>query len=386
MERKQSLPRHTILAKTSSRFGALIVDVASLLALFIGLFYGCFNLAFSKTITNNDFALLFKYEINSHLTYFDEETQTNKIFDSDDDYTVYQNPVVYYYLSYLTGENIEYPEGQDKSSYCAPNYNEPIVLEDGSQVLPKDYYTISWYNYNILGIHDENPDDEKSISYFTYQKDGDNNFDKTKIGVPKNKRYDADKKEQVEITSTQLAHVYEKIYVSAYNHLAHQSFFLNVRNEINFYNTLSFTLSWAVAGIIVYLIVPLFFKNCETLGKKLFKIGLASFDGYQFDKRYLPLRLVPYLLTLIAMFLISYSSIYGAILVVLAIALTSFGISMGSPKKATLHDYVSRSIVVDMKASILFKNHYEEEKYVQEEDNLPPQENHGEEPPLRYEK
>ena len=59
---------------------------------------------------------------------------------------------------------------------------------------------------------------------------------------------------------------------------------------------------------------------------------------------------------------------------------------MGSPKKATLHDYVSRSIVVDMKASILFKNHYEEEKYVQEEDNLPPQENHGEEPPLRYEK
>ena len=88
MERKQSLPRHTILAKTSSRFGALIVDVASLLALFIGLFYGCFNLAFSKTITNNDFALLFKYEINSHLTYFDEETQTNKIFDSDDDCTV----------------------------------------------------------------------------------------------------------------------------------------------------------------------------------------------------------------------------------------------------------------------------------------------------------
>ena len=62
---------------------------------------------------------------------------------------------------------------------------------------------------------------------------------------------------------------------------------------------------------------------------------------------------------------------------------------MASPKKASLHDFVARTIVIDDKTSIIFENEIEEEAYLLKEDNLEEvvkEEGDGEEPEISYEK
>ena len=170
---KQTLPRHTNLAKLSSRTAAFLVDIACTLAFTFAFFFGCFNLIIKNTAAyKSGIAKLDDIEVNSHLMYRDENGKLEAYEENDS--KTYENILSYYYLNYLTGEGIE-----DKS-LASPSYNKTFVVDD-KEVFPKDYYKVQWYNYNVLQIVDDNPDSEKSQCYYTYQKDSEGNFDKTKI-------------------------------------------------------------------------------------------------------------------------------------------------------------------------------------------------------------
>lgn len=390
---KNTLPRHTILAKQSSRIGALIVDFAFTFLLTLGLYYGCFGLIFTNFVTNNDFTKMATYEINSHLCVYDKETKKIDIIQSDEDYKVYEVPVKYFYMSYLTGENIEVPSGGDTSNplkYAAPNYDRQVKIDDNTYVTTKEFYSVSWYNKNVLGIEETdytgNEINPNVSAYFTFQKDDEGNINKDAIGIPRNERYDSSSNSMKEITSTQLAKYYKEKYMTAYYTLLDQPFYSDVASHANFYTGISVAIPFIISSIISYVIIPLFTKNGATLGKLLFKICLANYEGYKFKKYQLLLRIIPLILVASSIVFVK-SSIYVCLTIVTVIGLVSFCLMMASPKKCALHDYVARTIVVDKDASILFDNQIEEDKYFLNEEKKDEKIVYGgEEPELKYEK
>lgn len=387
---KYSLPRHTNLAKQTTRYGAAIIDIAIGLLLGLILFYGCFNLIFSNTMNNKNYSNLYSWELYSHLVYYDEATKSNKIYSSTEDYLVYEVPVQYYYLNYVTGVNIEVPSGGDTShpeKYASLVYDKELTLSDGSKVLPKDYYTMEWFNINVLGIKGDKPESEQNSSFFTYKTDSSGNYIKNELGVPKSKRYDTNKSTVVEITKTDLASYFSEQYQEAYSHYSSLPFVSALTTEVNFINTVELMLSVTLSGLITYVIIPLFFKNGETLGKKIFKLGLANLEGYRYKKHQLLLRFIPFFITCVALTFIPATTLYFDFIIIAVMLLVSFGITMASPKKCAMHDYVARTIVIDTKTSIIFDNMILEEEYLKKEDKLEDEIiMGGEEPEISYEK
>lgn len=378
---KQTLPRHTNLAKLSSRTAAFLVDIACTLAFTFAFFFGCFNLIIKNTDAyKSGIAKLDDIEVNSHLMYRDENGKLEAYEENDS--KTYENILSYYYLNYLTGEGIE-----DKS-LASPSYNKTFVV-DNKEVLPKDYYKVEWYNYNVLQIVDDNPDSEKSQCYYTYQKDSEGNFDKTKIGIAKNKRYNEQVGAVVVLEEKDIAGFLKKVYSTAYQHLCAQDFYIELNQPVAFLETVSVVSSVLCGAAIVYIVFPLFFKKGQTPGKKVFKIGLASYDGYSFNNLKLLLRFIPLFLTVGITLLPFFNGIIVLFIIYVVMFLVSFALAMASPKKCALHDFVARTIVVDYKTSIIFDNEIDEEEYIEKEDNIPrivQEDGDGEEPELKYEK
>ena len=373
-KKAQTLPRHTNLASQSLRLVSAIVDIAIGLALTFAFFFGCFNLIFSSR-TNELKAQVEQYRLDSHLQVRKEDGSIGIVENKSD---VYEEVLEAYYLRYLPGKPLV-------GEAAAPNSDKPIKV-DGVDVLPKDYYTVRYFNKEVLGITQENPDGEKSSSYFTYKKDADNNYLYDEIAIPRDERYNPDIGAKEEITEAVLLAHYQEIYVTAFYHFASQDFYQLTSNEYYLYYTISISASILSAGIVNYIVLPLFLKNGQTLGKKIFKIGLASYDGYKFESWQLLLRFVPFLIVDVSLLLPIWGNIFLVFAFVIVVLLISFALMMASPKRAALHDFAARTIVVDLSTSIIFENEIEEEDYIAKEDNLPKEIYAGEEPELKYER
>ena len=115
--------------------------------------------------------LVSEYKNGQHISYtldqYFEKTETGYcIIDA----------LSYFYTVYLAGDTEKCTTGD----IVAANANEEVVI-DGQTVIPKDYYTVSWFNVNILGLADgEKP---AKYDYFVYQKGADDNYDYTKVGT-----------------------------------------------------------------------------------------------------------------------------------------------------------------------------------------------------------
>ena len=360
---KYTLPRHTNLARQGARFGAFIIDLAIAFAISLGFFFGCFKLLFnSKTVplTEN----IEREELNSGLYVLNEQEVIDRPSSG------HLEMLEYYYLHYLP--NVDVKEGLEGCKLS----DVPIKLEDGSEVLAKDYFTVSWFNKTILNISND-PDSLEDKGLFTYVK-VDGNYDKTKIGIKKESISDDD-------ATKFLYTFYRNAYLNEFQSI---SYVADWQASLSFYYTLEFVLSTLIAITVTYIIIPYLLKNGQTAGKKAFGIGLASTDGYVYNSKKLPLRAVPVILLDFAFLIPIWSSMFVVMLVVLIIFLVSFALSMASPLKKSLHDYPAGSIVVDLKTSIIFNNEMEEEEYLLKEDNLSGEEVSlsGEEPELKYEK
>jgi len=363
--RQQTLPRHTLLAPLSKRIVAFIIDVAIVLVMTIALYFGASQFAFSKSIYSN-YDKLFKEDFNSHLFYYDESSKTRKQYKEEGDYQLYLDILSYYYLNYLTGENIEVPEGSsvDVEFFKAPNYNEVVP---GTEILPKDYYTVAWFNENILEIKVDEPVDS-TVGYFEYAKT-DGVIDKTKIGVRRTQHWSTKVNAVVEVTEGETAAVLYEKYKSAYfSNLMTQSFYAPYYENISLLTAISWLIPAVLASIIVYIIIPLFLKNYATLGKKFQKLGLCSIDGYKMSKFQLIFRAIPLLLTLVLVFLLPVPSYYICFAIGAVIFMISVGLAAASPKHASLHDYCGRTIVIDAESSIIFTDEIDEKEFIDAED------------------
>ena len=373
--RKYTLPRHTNLASQGLRIVASIVDFAIALALTLLFYFAGANLIISSTTTGlrNQ---IDTYKVESHLEIRKEDGSVSIIQSNDP--TDYENSLQGFYLRYMAGNPSE-------GEAVAPNSNKPLNI-DGKEVLPKDYYTIRYYNETVLGITQENPDGEQSSSYWTFEKDEEGNYLKDKLAIRRTQRYDPERGKVVDLTDTDFLVAYQNVYIRAYQVLVTQDFYLKDSNTLYFYYQLGLTSSIFLAGLITYIVIPYFIKNGQTVGKKIFKLGLATYDGYKMNDYQLLLRFVPILVVDLSLLLPFWSTIFSALIIPIVTLLVSFALMMASPKRAALHDFAARTIVIDYESSTIFKNELEEETYIAKEDGIIPDESEGEEPELRYEK
>ena len=110
--------------------------------------------------------------------------------------------------------------------------------------------------------------------------------------------------------------------------------------------------------MIFFLIVPLFFKNGETLGKLMFKLCLANKLGYKYSK----IQLIPRYLLFVAVVVVLYF-VVGINLISLGIltfiALISYTLTIFTKDHKAIHDYVAGTLVVDKVKSEIYKNYDE---------------------------
>ena len=347
-QKKYTLPRHTNLAKQGARTGAFFIDIALGFAITLGSFFGCFNLIF-KPITKPCTDLIAKEQIKSHLYLKDSDGNPSRIPSSKSSET-FRDSVYQYYSLYLPGKTLS-----------GEKTKQPV----------RD---IKWFNKTILEAENED-------SVYTYQLDSLNKPIATVFAIPKK---DVVPEEVGKFIQTR----YQDAIIDSFNQI---DFIRATGARAMTFNALAFTLSSFIGFTISYVVLPWVLKNGQTLGKKVFRIGLATSDGYKFKNHQLLMRFMPFLVCDLSLMLFIQVNMYLVLSIYLIIFLVSFAIAMASPKKMALHDFTARTLVVDMKTSILFDNPYAEEKYLLKEDNIleedkDEKEYEGEEPALRYEK
>lgn len=369
-QRKYSLPRHTNLARQGARTGAFFIDVAIFGALILTLLFGCFKWILNP-VAEPYRKELEQEQINSHLRYRDENGEL-QVLPSDSSYEEFRDVISYYYMNYLTG-NVADPSTASRLK------DEPIKLNDGTEVKKIDYYTVDWFNRNVLQIVAADPEEDANC-LFTYQK-VDGVYDKTKIGIPK---------DPSKVTSTDVNRHMQNAFLSAYTgHFNELSYVVDLTNKMSFVYSLEFVLSGILAAFVTYVVFPLVFRQGRTVGKKVFKLALANNEGYEFSNYQLGMRLMPLVVVLLSLLIPIWKDGFLLLLIPMIVFLVSFALAMASPKKAALHDFCARTIVVDDKTSLIFENEIQEEAYIAKEDNLPeepPEVSEGEEPELKYEK
>lgn len=366
-QRKYTLPRHTNLARQGSRTGAFFIDLAVFGAFTLVFLFGCFQFIFNP-VAKPYKTDLEKEQLNSHLRSKDEKGEL-QIISQEASYEEFRDVISYYYMNYLTGEVSEAGTG-------SPLADEKIKLDSGEEVSKKDFYTVEWFNKEVLNIKTDNPENE-STTLFTYVKVGDT-YDKTQLGVPKESSLAED-------VNIYMQNAYNTAYLGSFNNL---SYIVSLTNKMTFIYSIELVLSALVSATITYVVFPLIFKKGRTIGKKVFKLALANSDGYSFENRQLAMRIMPLAVMILAFLIPIWNDLFLIILIPMIVFLVSFALAMASPKRASLHDFTARTIVIDDQTSIIFDNEFEEEKYTAKEDNLPPpeEENFGEEPEIRYEK
>ena len=343
-QRKYTLPRHTNLANNGSRNGAFFIDLAICGALIILFVFAMFRPIF-KSKVNHYKSIIEEESLASGLYIKNEETGGTKRIPGTSEYTVFVEALEKFYFEYMPAKKPE----------------------------KADTFTMEWFNKEILLVGDE------TYNCFEYQKTGDED-DPSKLAT------------RIEGASDNLVNkLVQGKYVDA---------IMDDLNKIpevekagaNYMtlSTLQYVVSIFIAGALVYILVPLIMKNGQTIGKKVFGLGLANSDGYKFSNPRLLMRFVPFAVVDISLFFLILVNLYIVMLIVLIIFLVSFALAMSSPKRMSLHDLTAQSIVVDLKTSTLFSTVEEEESYVLREDNLlwedEKKDEDGEEPELRYEK
>ena len=249
-------------------------------------------------------------------------------------------------------------------------------------------YDVYWFNVFIYGQKDElNKYTEKELndrpalmkvvgsSLFTYAKEGEetkynqfaipraseNNtkelseYDKTEL---RQYFYISDK----EAKDNEKATTYRYMYYYA---LADITSLSKLQNDYNKYALYGVTLPLVVAIIVTfmifYFVIPLIFKNGETIGKKVMHVCLVNKLGYQYKRiQLLPRVLFPMLLTTIIVFFAGFSMwAFAGVSVVLLI---SFIFTIFTKDNKAIHDFFAGTLVVDAKQSTWFKDANEEEK------------------------
>ena len=115
-------------------------------------------------------------------------------------------------------------------------------------------------------------------------------------------------------------------------------------------STLPLVIAIFVTFMIFYFLVPMLFKNGETIGKKVMHICLVNKLGYQYRRlQLIPRFLAPTFLIIAVIFITGFS--FWSLLIVSGGLLISYLFSIFSKNNRALHDIFAGTLVVDARES-----------------------------------
>lgn len=326
-------------ANLAKRILATIMDGA----LFIFTFFFLATLVFTP-ISNKVFdvqnieAKELSYAVNSHLYVVEQQNDEGKyeIINpnelntarfkveeltryKDKEVSFYLERVKYYYLNFKTGVDITYPEGKDIENYRAPNFDKEIKNDEGEYVMPKDYYTEAWFAQKISSI--TSPEEARNFA------------------------------------------------AQAIKDFSTSSYIKNIDKIIKKSQILIIVPSFVISFSIFLFVIPLIFKNGETLGKKTFQLGFVTKDGFDIKRRQIVIRqLALFLYVSIFTFAVGFEMLTCFATLSLGVAIY-FVITAISKTKRSFLDCFTYVYLIDTKKSVWFHDEIEEEKFEQQVEN-----------------
>ena len=259
----------------------------------------------------------------------------------------------YFYTVYLAGDTEKCSIGD----IVAANANEEAII-DGQTVIPKNYYTIEWFNVNVLGLASgERP---AKYDYFVYQKDADDNPDYTKIGTVNPKYIDG---ETVNASDEMINYVYDE-YKKAASTFYEQNYIVNIVNYIDGVNNLITFLVRLFFVLVIFEVLPLSLKRGKTLGKLLMRLSLVKPDGEPI-KRW---QVIPRgaIILLIPLFLYLVTNLIAQIAVVSALFIADMIIILVNKNgRMVIHDFIAQTVVMEdpekkKKEKVIIENEVEQ--------------------------
>ena len=241
----------------------------------------------------------------------------------------------YFYTVYLAGDETKVSTGD----IVAVNADEEVVI-DGQKTTHKVYYSIDWFNVNVLGL--PKGGQVAKYDYFVYQVDSDNQTDYTKVGTI-NPKYIEDG--VVNASDEMIDYVYDK-YKEAATLFYEQNFIVDIVNYIDNTSNLITFLTRLSFVLIFFEVLPLSIKRGKTLGKLLMRLSLVKLDGepikrWQVLPRGIIICLVPVLLCLVP------NLIVQIVVVAVFFIATSVLFLVNKEHHMILHDYIAQTVVTE---------------------------------------
>ena len=262
---------------------------------------------------------------------------SDEYFEKTDENYLIIDKLSYFYTVFLAGDESKVTTNEK----VCPDYNIPIDV-DGAQILPKDYYTVKWFNENVLSLPLEGH--EASVDYFAYQKDGEN-IDYTKIGTV-NEKYIVTEGEttKVEASKDMVNYVYDR-YRDAVTLLQKQKFYKGATQYLNDVNSLITFLLRMSAVTIFYLIIPLCLKRGKTLGKLFLRLSLVRPNNEPIKRWQVIPRAALALLLPVILYLIP--NIWVQLIVVMGLLIANIILLIVLKDKRVIHDLISLTAVTE---------------------------------------
>ena len=227
----------------------------------------------------------------------------------------------------------------------------------------KDYYNAAYLTKTVYGIKD----DGTGNAYFTFSKDGSGNYTQPVLLADPQAKVDAGDTTTLE----NLKYFFYKqsdatasgYIADAVNLLATQSAYTTPANAVSRIIYLSIIPSAIIPPFIFFFIIPICVPNGKTLGKLMLGVAVLGDDGYKAKKIFIILH---YFILLLGFELLLIPNLaIGAMLMVL-LFIIDFMVLVLSKHHQSLHDRLSKTIVVDARKSVWFATKEAEAEYVKD--------------------
>lgn len=163
------------------------------------------------------------------------------------------------------------------------------------------------------------------------------------------------------------------LYQKAYEAFAKDKEAIALYSQIINITILMVSLGLFVAVLIVEFIVPLFLKNGQTLGKKIFSVAVMQVSGVRITPFILFVRAIlgKYTIELMVPALIIAMLVMGVgdlltVLVLAALGIFQLALVIITKNNSLIHDALSSTVAVDMATQMIFDNKDEMIKYKEE--------------------
>lgn len=331
---------------------ALYILLSFLILTIAGVIVGNYDksyVAASELIANHiEYSKLAKYEDrNGYVSYNNDD-----LLAMEDDTPFIINKLSYFYLSYLTGNNVD-------TGYEASLNKDDTLIIDSVSYIQKDYYNVKFFNEKVLLLKE----DSVGATYFKYQET-DGVKDENKIAI-----IDSQYIEEVTVNGNSVKRLVKDntlfgflndIYQDAIKVFYKQKAIVDANKITDRTNIILMFIATIPSFAVLYLLIPLLNPFGKSVGKYIFHLALVDTNGYSIKKWRILLRSLPILGVTIYVCLIN--SLYYQLIVVLLLLLISLGVLVFTPKRKALHDLMSGTVVINAKKDTII---YPDEEHYQ---------------------